>query len=28
MAIDLSKQLADDIDRFTGRAWLLPKLLE
>jgi hypothetical protein len=28
MAIDLPKHVADDIDRFTGSAWLLPKLLE
>jgi tetratricopeptide (TPR) repeat protein len=26
--IDLSKRVAEGIDRFTGRAWLLPKLLE
>ena len=28
MAIDLPKRVAESIDRFTGRAWLLSRLLE
>lgn len=28
MPIDLPKRIANNIDRFTGRAWLLPKILE
>jgi hypothetical protein len=28
MNVDLPKQVAENIDHFTGRSWLLPKLLE
>src|SRR5215475_10175839 len=28
MTIELPRRVAENMDRFTGRAWLLPKLLE
>lgn len=28
MMIEVPKRIAENIDQFTGRAWLLPKLLE